>query len=671
MTPDRPLIQRRHLPSCGPLSSSRNKNKRNVVISTQRFTRDELEDACRRNKTKEIAALAADRKRNAILQQRAVQRGADRPIDTSSQLRSLDVGVKLCARKYNEAKSQACKLEDEVRARRDQLNELEGESKALHEMLEGNNVDARKITHLTSKIQGVNEASEDILAYRQRLNFMHQRLGKNSVLLDSHIGDMSSTVADAQKEKSRSASMLSELESGLTFASIELDETIQDTRVVDKERNQELTMKRAEANNASRLEEWNRERVTSNLAMHVSLTDAYSERERLQRTMHERRSQFKELRRSMDEAVAKLASFEESFGHIKNATGVNGLTEMVHKINNHEYNHHQLMKEKKDAEERLKAAKSSFLKDQEALSLLKTNGLETTDLSREILDDIKDSIKSEQTDGKIVKSTNKRLENLLVGLRQGGIGLYNRLLPFHCTFLTGDAPKLGEMDSTNAIQAASDTLEMVGFVEKILSKMILDIPGGIQNVDSNYRSSKGREEGSVGSIRPESPSINCRITPKVCSLTPYCLSFQHLYRRLLLFSYPTVLQKPEHVDNMTAQVDDSSTVSSVDDIVSRTKLKTSSEMHISHKTTKDSKTRKKRVVKPKQGPLSPAQAQGESTKQTAPPPAGPSPHPATFAENNVVALPLPVTSQKTKHSSSRDDPMDRVTTFLTEMPLLE
>ena len=505
----RPFIQRRHLPSCGPLSS----RKSSRVEISKRFTTQELEDALKRNKAKEIAAMASERKRNAIAvqNQRANQRGDSSVVDSSTQLRSLDVGVKLCARKYNEAKAQASRLEDEVKSRQDELAELERESRTLHEMLQGNNADARKITHLTSKIQDVNDCSENILAYRQQLNHMHQRLGKNSVSLDGHISELSAKLAAAQKEKDRSQKMLAELESCLTFASIELDDTIQDTRIVEDERNRELAMKRLEASNASRMEEWNRERVSSNLAAHASLADAgRSDRERLQRLVREKHTQMKELNRSMSDTTAKLSSFEESFTHVKQATGVNSLTEMVNKIRCHDENHLQLMKEKKDVEARLHSAKSSLFKDQETLAQLKTNGLCTTELNREILDDIKSSIASEKTDGKIVKSTNKRLEDLLVGLRQGGIGLYNRLLPFHSTLLNGDAPKLGEMDSTNAIQAASDTMEMINFTEKILGKMLMDI-GGIQNVTGSAGGSKSPGSG------PESPTerINCRVTPKV------------------------------------------------------------------------------------------------------------------------------------------------------------
>ncbi|KAL7536540.1 hypothetical protein ACHAWF_005490 [Thalassiosira exigua] len=615
-----PFISRRHLPSCGPLSSS----KSSRVEISKRFTRAELHDACRRHGAKEIAAMAASRKRNAIAvqNQRVAQHHGSDHVDASTQLRSLDAGVKLCARKYNEAKAQAGRLEDEVRSRSDELIELEREAKALHEMLEGNNADARKITRLSEEIQEANDCSEDTLLYRHQLNHMQQRLGKNSVSLDGHIGEMSATLSSAQKERDRSQKMLAELESGLTCASIELDDTIQDTRIAEEERNRELSMKQMEASDAGRMEEWNRERVSSNLAMQVSLADANkSERERLQRTMRERESELTEASKSMEESAVKLSSFEESFTHVKRATGVNSLTEMVHKITDHEETHLQLTKEKKDAEERLKAAKSSLSRDQEVLAQLKTNGFCTTELNREILDDIKGSIASEKTEGKIVKSTNKRLEDLLVGLRQGGIGLYNRLLPFHSTLLNGEAPKLGEMDSTNAIQAAADTLAMISFTEKILGRMLNDI-GGIRFVDS--KSGSGKEAG------PEKPTerVNCRVTPKKKSVPD------------------------EHVVE-----DDNASVDSSDDIPSRNRVKMSSEMHVEAQRLEELKKRK---IKPKvSSAASPVQKEADAATE---------PRPTT--PNRATSLATPSRSRSRAHNS-REDPMDRVQAFLTEMPSLD
>lgn len=465
--------------------------------------------------------MAVARKRDALAvqNQQASQRGMD-PVDTSGQLRSLDVGVKLCARKFNEAKAQADKLDEEVKARCDELIGLEREAIALDEMVEGNNAEARKITELSAEIKETNEFSEIALMYRHQLNHMHHRVRKNSVIMDGHIGEMSATLSSVQKERERCQKMLGEVESGLVFASIELDESIRDVRIAVEERNREMVIKQLQASDASRMEEWNDERISSNIAMQQSFggTDKL-EMERLHRTLRERQSQLKELCNLMEENSAKLSECEESFTHVKQATGVNSLTEMVDKIFRHEEHHGQLLKEKKDAEDRLIAAKKSFTKDQEDLDKMKTNGIGNTELNRGIIDEMKSSIASERSDGKIVKSKNDRLEALLVGLRQGGIGLYNRLLPFYTTLLDGDAPTLGDIDSTNAAQAASDTLEMISVTEKILGTMLKDI-GGMAEVN-RFMVKEDSKLGAGKGAGPESPNqgLNCRIKPKVRKFT--------------------------------------------------------------------------------------------------------------------------------------------------------
>ena len=88
-----------------------------------------------------------------------------------------------------------------------------------------------------------------------------------------------------------------ELESGLTLASIQLDDTIQEISILDEQRNHELSLKRAEASDADRRDMKNRTRVSSNLAMHASLADtSRSEREQLQRTLREHQLQMKDMR---------------------------------------------------------------------------------------------------------------------------------------------------------------------------------------------------------------------------------------------------------------------------------------------------------------------------------------------------------------------------------------
>jgi hypothetical protein len=324
-------------------------------------------------------------------------------------------------------------------------------------------------------------------------------------------------------------------------------------------------------------------------------------------------------------------------------------------MKNYKERHHRLTKEKIDTEERLKVAKASLSKDQDTLMQLKTQGFGTTDLNREILDDIKTSISTEKTGGKIVTSTNKRLENLLIGLRQGGIGLYNRLLPFHSTLLNEEAPVLGEMDSTNAIQAASDTMEMINFTEKVLGKMLLEI-GGIRFVDS--RAGIGKDEV----VGPDSPTeiTNCRVLPKVSwyrNLVIHCFNFYpHFHKTRIWFPPPKT-----NAEDDAAKYDDA-TVGSSDDVPTRTNLKTTSEKHAeAHLMSEELKNKKKRIKK--KHPPSQKDLDHVDVNQT------------DLEPKAVVTPQLQYSTSPTRSRqsglNSRDDPMDRVQAFLTEVPPLD
>jgi len=506
-------IRKRQLPSCAPFKS---KTSSTGNVSSKQFTRNELVQEAQRFKAKDIAALSTSRQR-AILavqkQREAQQRGSDH-VDACGQMRSLDAGVKLCARKYNDAKAEADKLDEEVRSRCDDLIELERESKALHEMLEGNNADARKISRLSAEIQETNDSSDRILLYRHQLNFMRQRVRKNSVTMDFHIEEMSDTLSSAEKEREWRKKMLAEVESGLSCASVELEETIRDTTIAEERRVRELMELQSEAEDAARMEEWNRERMNTNLALHESFRDTNKdERERLQKAMRERNAQLQLLHKALEESAVKLGKFDECFAHIKHTTGVNSLKEMIMKISQHDTTHQRLVKEKKEAEDRLREAKLSLSNDQHSLDEMKTNGLGDIEWNRDVLDLIQASIADEKAEVKIAKSANERLEELLVGIRQGSNGLFNRLLPFHSTlFLVEEAPKLGDIDLTNATQVASEVLEVIQFTENTLGKILSEV-GGIRLIPKF-------DAGNQSQSRPQTPGgqdLNCRVSAKAKS----------------------------------------------------------------------------------------------------------------------------------------------------------
>lgn len=448
------------------------------------FTRAELEDACRRNKTKEIAAMAQARKRDAIARQnrRTTQRGMN-AVDTSSQLRSLDAGVKLCARKFNEAKSLADKLDEEVKARCDELLGLEREASALHEMLEGSNDDAKRILDLTAEIERTNESSERILLYRHQLNYIHHRVRKNSVVWDSHISEMSETLSSLKSEKNCCQNMLGEIEAGFLRAKTEFDESSRESRVAGEERNRELILKQMEANNASKMEVWNNERVSSSIEINLSFGGAdKQEMERLQKAIKDRQSQLDHLSKLTQESAAEISVFEESISHIKHSTGVNNMTEMINKMCQHDERQAELLRDNENAEARLNAAKKAFVDDQDELEKIKTNGIGNTDLDRHYVASINSSIQSEQSECKIMRSKNERLEVLLLGLRQGCIRLYDRLLPYYSPLMGEGEPELNDIDSTNAKKAAKDTEKIMKATEGVLSKMLKYI-GGIDYIN--------------------------------------------------------------------------------------------------------------------------------------------------------------------------------------------
>ena len=142
---------------------------------------------------------------------------------------------------------------------------------------------------------------------------------------------------------------------------------------------------------------------------------------------------------------------------------------------------------------------------------MKTNGVGDVEWNRDVLEEIQSSIADEKAELKIAKSANERLGELLVGIRQGSNGLFNRLMPFHSTlFLAEEAPKLGDIDLTNSIQVASEVLEVIQFTEKTLGRILSEI-GGIRLVP--------KLDDAGNQSRPQTPGdlMNVRISPKAVS----------------------------------------------------------------------------------------------------------------------------------------------------------
>ncbi len=487
-----------------------------IVISnssdSKTFTRKDLEKACRKvplSKSDTVSKRKNDQ----------LDLIANKAPGAESQLKSLDAGVKVCARKFNECKANAKRLHEQLAKKQDELIELKREQDALDLMVEGNNTEAKKITKLKSDIIAVNKASEAKLHYRLMLKHMHLRQRKNSMVVDAHMSELAATVASAETEKQRCQKMLGEIDSSTAAALHEYEQVVAEAEIESAKRAQELAKKQLEVENAQMMETWRNQQESNRIDFQQALTGGHEiEKESKMKMIKELEEELKVLGKTTDMKSSGKDSSEEAFMHIKRATGVNSLEEMVEKFTSRQDQSNRLINEKIEAEERLALAKNRLQASHDQFSQLRSNGSGETELNRNLIGDVKAKIEKERAEGKILKSTNSRLDTVLVGLRQGGMGLYQRFLPFHPTLLDGDAPALNNNITSNAIDTANDTLEMLKVVQKILWKM-LDSVGGIDMIcrSKNKKASKlnSRRESISKLENPNLGENNCRIQAKV------------------------------------------------------------------------------------------------------------------------------------------------------------
>eukprot|EP00592_Proboscia_alata_P017634 CAMPEP_0194396914 /NCGR_PEP_ID=MMETSP0174-20130528/125252_1 /TAXON_ID=216777 /ORGANISM="Proboscia alata, Strain PI-D3" /LENGTH=657 /DNA_ID=CAMNT_0039193031 /DNA_START=9 /DNA_END=1982 /DNA_ORIENTATION=+ len=624
----------------------------------KRFSRRDLVEACRKEPHNHQDPGHSSMRKKITPRSKLTSsfQSADKT-DVGSQLRILDDGVKLCAKRLNECKAQADQLEEELKKKIDGHKGLTCESDALSNMISGNNHEARRIEQITSEIEKMNRCCDEKLHYRLQLNHtMKQRLQKNSISLDAHLGAMHDTLDSAEKEKEKCERMLGCIESSCRQCIRNLEDTENEIQIERSNRQLAMSTRKSEVDNAERMEAWRKDREISRLELEESYGGAHNrEKERRIRVLGELRSSLETLRANVESKSAELGVSEESFTHIKQATGINSLIEMVEKFMHHQEHRDCLLAEKKEEEDRSSNARQSLQNVTNEFERIKAEGFGDTELSREIVDSIQERINQEKTKGKVAKSLSIRLEELLVGLRQGGMGLYLRLLAFHPTLLDGEieTPNISESATTSPTQAAFDTLEMIKITQQILGKMVDQI-GGIESIIDNEGDGKGGEDskddepkanGSSSIETFQNPNLganNCRIKPK---------------------EYTPRLSDDEDGDDRsrTGPIIDGNddTIVVEHDVPSRYFLKSKSARKTSEAKRDEEMDEKQRKLREKAAASDDANPGGiaelkKRQKETS----------KRMAQHSLpIGLP--------KSLSVRDDPMTKAQAFLTELPHLD
>ncbi len=495
--------------------------------TTKKFTKKELVEACRKQAPAFDATAVLLRRK---LRQSSVTPGvrAEDP-DVGSQVTVMDNGVKTNAKKFNEYKLVADRLTVDYNKKLDELTDLKRDEDALDEMINCTNPESKRIRELLQEIEKVNTSTERKLHYRLQINHMFARLQKNSVTLDAHINAMEDTYAGSEKELKQCEKLMREVEAGRTKAMRDLEATEDSVNIERGDRSRIMASKRNEAVNASKMEKWRNETEKARQELAQSLKGDLNkeEEEKLIITWQQKEMTKQAQTAKIEELQRICVKMEEAFEEIKGVTGVNSLAEMVDKFSNFGEHRDRLLLEKKEAEDRLTAAKKALESARIKFNKVKEEGFGDTELNREIRNEITEQIQKEKTEGKVVRATCERLEKVLVGLRQGGMGLYQRLVAYYPTLVDGEMPTLNESATTSAIEAAYDTLKMLGLTETVLGRMLDHIGGGegspsrfsvLPNDEDNSMEddsvvTKESEETIETLENPNLGAANCRIVP--------------------------------------------------------------------------------------------------------------------------------------------------------------
>jgi len=367
------------------------------------------------------------------------------------------------------------------------------QNKALKEMREKATPEARRIEELEKRIEETQEKVEEKLHYRKQLQHIHRRLATNQITFDAHINAMEEALQIAIKEHGDVKALMRQLEAGKNKAVVDLLDIQRNVSVERRDRSKIISVRKLEAHNARKMEEWRRGREAAAVdSAETSRGDLSAEEERaLQMKLAEREELAVELRRVNEAKLQEFNALEEQFTQIRQATGVNDLEEMVDKFIGQEGNRQTLLREQREVELKLAAAKKGKTEAEAKFAEIRASGVGANELNREVSDELNAEIQTARTELKVTRAACGRLESVLVSLRQGAIGLFQRL-ETHRYLLDSEEEGIHQ---TNESSATIEPVEALALSELLLGKMMENVGGG--NESNSPRAAAPSGEGDA------------------------------------------------------------------------------------------------------------------------------------------------------------------------------
>ena len=382
----------------------------------------------------------------------------------------MEWGVNFAAKKFNEIRTQCDAKAVELKKKLDKLRDLKAQNDGVEDLLKPENPYSVTINTLIAKIKVVQDNSDRELHYRRQLEHVKERLEVTQIKFDCHVGHLQEARDAALREHADMVAMTRQIEASLQGLLVEVHEKEYEMEVEGEEMQRSLDQREAEKAQAAKMKGWDeerkRERAMFNAEMAGDLTKE-GEQE-LMGKLNSKKAELRALRGEHDRLEKEFNELDEGFSSIRSATGAYSLAEVVEKIKEQKENKKQLVIEKREADGRLAGAKQAREKLEKRFTDLRASGIGTTEMTRDVADDLEGDITTARTQLNSTTQDCERLEGTLIGLRTGAVGLYERLVPYFD--LLDEQPELKKKGPPDA--KTIETAEAIVLSEALLVKMI-------------------------------------------------------------------------------------------------------------------------------------------------------------------------------------------------------
>jgi len=434
----------------------------------------------------------------------------------NQQVVIVENGVNHAARLFNELKTINDRKTKDLKDKLDEMEAIKSEAENLYAMSTAATEEAAYIETLQEQADHVQTDIYRKLHTTRQYEHMLARLRRNQIKFNAHLNGMEEALKSLDKEGAEMVLLRKSLDAGLAKAINVVEETKEALKNSRKGREVLLQQRRNELKTANRLQEWlsQREQTKRDLAKELRGDLTRDEEYILKTQLHDKEEKTKKLQRANEESQKRVNKMEEEFQAIKQVTGGNSVEQIVDKFSEQKNNRRNLEQEIKDTEKKLNIAKKKLSKVEANFVTLKASSLGSAELNREIVNNLENKILGARNDQKVAHASAERLESVLVGLRQGGHGLLQRVTPYLDITESGTF----EMPSTDDENRWTETMTMLSTAEQVLSKMLEVVAGGadagiiLPAEDDDEALSLA---GSVGtSVEAPDAKYNVRITSR-------------------------------------------------------------------------------------------------------------------------------------------------------------